>query len=184
MGKMGKELTHHPRTSSYLDPWLEIMGPAEGPSATAERFFRLIEEGRIDPAVDLLSKEKACAADLSRLATVFSAYSDEMSRRGGIERVEVRTQTFSRDDAELHVLIWFVDRSFSREAVEVVREDACWKLSIAELSREFVSEPEGRDLELEIGDYVASVGEHQESLRSPLSQFEMQTTILVEAWPG
>lgn len=106
----------------------------ERPAAVVECFVRLVEAGEIGAAVGLLSKELVTRVGFEKLESIFSEGSAEIRSAGGIEYVDVQTVAFSRDHVEMRLSIQYGDHKIESEAVQLVRENDRWKISMEEVS--------------------------------------------------
>lgn len=104
------------------------------PGAVIEAFVRCIESGEVQAAIAFLSIGVIEGIGYEKLESIFSASAFEIFSLGGIESVDARTLTFSRDRVEMQLMIWYGDHRVENEVVELVRENDRWKISLEEVN--------------------------------------------------
>jgi hypothetical protein len=100
-----------------------------GPADVAERFGRLVEQGEVQEASQLVSGEIVGILGQEKLEAVLAGGTREIAERDGIESFEVLSEDVSGSIASLTVRTTYGDGSATEETMELTRLDGEWKLS-------------------------------------------------------
>jgi len=101
-----------------------------GPGDTVKRFFRAMDGGRIEDAIQTLDPELRQTLGDRKLRTVLAAQAEELRRKhGGIARVQVEREDIRGDLATVEVRIRFKDGSERRDTEKLVRRDGRWRIT-------------------------------------------------------
>jgi uncharacterized membrane protein YvbJ len=98
-----------------------------GPEATVKKFYKAVENGDLDDAMELLSnKVKSLGKDKVRAG--LAEVTREMKSKGGVKNVEVVKMDVTGDTADGQVKIEFGDKSSKTDAVKLIKEEGKWRL--------------------------------------------------------
>ena len=102
-----------------------------GPGDVVRDFYRAVERGDVDRAVDLLAADALRFVGMDILRFVIGAVSEELSDAGGIDSIEILAEEVDEragGRATVRVRINFGDGSSDTEDMDVVREDGRYKV--------------------------------------------------------
>jgi hypothetical protein len=103
-----------------------------GPGDTVKRFFRAMDGGRIEDAIQTLDPGLRQNLGDEKVRTVLAAQAEEMRRKhGGIASVQVEREEIRGDLATVQVLIRFKDGSEKRDTEKLVRRDGRWRITMS-----------------------------------------------------
>jgi len=97
-----------------------------------KRFFRAMDGGRIEDAIQTLDPGLRQNLGDEKVRTVLAAQAEEMRRKhGGIASVQVEREEIRGDLATVQVLIRFKDGSEKRDTEKLVRRDGRWRITMS-----------------------------------------------------
>jgi hypothetical protein len=98
-----------------------------GPEATVKKFYKAVEKGEIDDAIDLLSnKMKTVGKD--KLRAGLAELTRDMKSKGGVKNLEIVKMNVTGDVADGQIKIEFGDGSSKTDTVKLIKEEGKWKL--------------------------------------------------------
>jgi hypothetical protein len=98
-----------------------------GPEATVKKFYKAVENGDIDDAIDLLSnKMKTVGKD--KLRAGLAELTRDMKSKGGVKNLEIVKMNVTGDVADGQIKIEFGDGSSKTDTVKLIKEEGKWKL--------------------------------------------------------
>ena len=100
-----------------------------GPADVAERFGRLVEQGEVQEASQLVSGEIVGMFGQEKLVAALAEQTREIAERDGIESFEVLSEDVSGSIASLTIRTTFGDGSAREENVDLTRLDGEWRLT-------------------------------------------------------
>ncbi len=98
-----------------------------GPAKTVETFFRSIEKGDLDIAVDQLSIQITGTFGRDKLKVSLSEFSQDINAVGGIESIET-DETINGNVAVVNYSITIGDGSTENGTMDLIKEDGDWKI--------------------------------------------------------
>lgn len=99
-----------------------------GPAATAESFYRAVEQGDLDKAQSYLSDQVYLMADRNKIRAAMAAQSEKMREMGGIK--SINTQIEERDAyTRVKAHLVFSNGRETREKLKLVKENGTWKIT-------------------------------------------------------
>jgi hypothetical protein len=99
-----------------------------GPAATVERFYRHVEAGKIDNAIDLISSSLTQLFG-DKIRSGIAEQSREIRSKGGISSIRIEQETVTGDTAEVVVIITFGNGSTQRDTSKLIRENGKWRIT-------------------------------------------------------
>lgn len=121
----------HPSTATVLT--LVLVGLlagacARGPAQTVESFYRHVEDGELDAAIELISQGTLSQLGEDKMRAALRQATQDIQEKGGIDKIEVVEEKTTGEVSEVTVVIHYGDNSTSRESVDLVQEDGDWRL--------------------------------------------------------
>jgi hypothetical protein len=98
-----------------------------GPEATVKNFYKAVENGNFDDAINLLSnKVKSMGKD--KLRAGLAEVTREMKSKGDVKSLDITKMDITGDMADGQVKLEFGNGSSKTEAVKLIKEDGAWRL--------------------------------------------------------
>jgi hypothetical protein len=107
--------------------FLQACGLVGGPEATVRNFYKALEKGELDKAVDKLSAQ-ALALGRDKLKAGLAEVTQETKEKGGIKSLDFQNTEITGDVATLKLVIQFGNDTSETQNVKLVKEDGRWKI--------------------------------------------------------
>lgn len=104
---------------------------ARGPAVTVQTFYRAVEDGRLDVAVDQLSSSMVDTMGREKLKTALREMTKQVADKGGIDRIEILTEEVTGEVAEVAVRVTYGNGTTDEEEVDLAKEDGEWKIQFS-----------------------------------------------------
>ena len=132
-----KTLHRRPITLAFLLPSL-LLGLAlfstgcfsTGPADTVEQFYRNVEKGKLDDALELVSDSALSQLPAEKLKQGLQQATRDIDSKGGIDDIEILSEDIIGDTAEITVKITFGNGDSDEEDCSLIKEDGAWKLQL------------------------------------------------------
>jgi len=100
-----------------------------GPGATVKEFFHLVEDGKVNDAMELMAPGIKEMMQAMGGAAAFSEGTSEFKDKGGIKKINILKEDVTGDVAEVEVELEFGDGSSEKETMKLMKVDGKWKIS-------------------------------------------------------
>ncbi len=110
--------------------FLSCLAFSPGPGRTVEKFYRLVEEGEVEQAMDLLSEELVGAMGATKLKAAIREQTESIKAKGGIKSIKIVDEDITGDIAQVVAEVTFGDGQTSRETGKLIKEKGKWKLAL------------------------------------------------------
>jgi hypothetical protein len=101
-----------------------------GPGATVKQFFTLVEDGKVNDAMELMAPGiKDMMQAMGGGGAVFGEGTKEIKDKGGIKKINILKEEVTGDLAEVEVEIEYGDGSSETETMQLTKVDGKWRIS-------------------------------------------------------
>lgn len=125
-----RAMTHRP--AAILVPVLLLgllLGAcARGPAGTVESFYRHLEQGELDAAIELVSDATVSQLGEDKLRVGLREVTQDIQDKGGLDEIEIVEEKTTGEVSEVTVVLHYGDDSTERETIDLVQKDGAWKL--------------------------------------------------------
>jgi uncharacterized membrane protein YvbJ len=98
-----------------------------GPEATVKKFYKAVENGEFDDAMNLMSnKVKSVGKD--KLRAGLAQVTREMKSKGGVKNLDIVKMDVTGEMADGQVKIEFGDGSSKSDSVKLIKEEGKWRI--------------------------------------------------------
>lgn len=98
------------------------------PASVVERFFKLVEAGKLSEATELLSKDAKSLLSFGGEHQVLRSFSDEIKRNGGIKSFKVVQNDIRGELAQISYELTFGNGQVKKDSEKLVKEEGKWKI--------------------------------------------------------
>lgn len=112
-----------------LLPLLAACGPP-GPEKTVERFYRALEQGEIDAAMELMAAGFSDTIGEEKLRAGLEAQARDIRKKGGIRSFEITEREMQGELATVRGTVVFDNGDTEQFSTDLVREDGRWKIDL------------------------------------------------------
>lgn len=102
-----------------------------GPDQAVKDFYKHLENGETNAAVDLMSDDVTDNFGRGKLRTGLSEVRDEIDDRDGIRRINIDDEDISDEHATITYTVEFNDRTERTETTNLVKEEGEWKITVS-----------------------------------------------------
>jgi hypothetical protein len=100
-----------------------------GPGATVKQFYTLVEDGKVNEAMELMAPGIKDMMQAMGGATVFGEGTKEIKEKGGIDQINILKEEVTGEIAEVEVEVVYGDGSKDTETMQLTKVDGEWKIS-------------------------------------------------------
>ncbi len=100
-----------------------------GPAATVERFYRAVEAGEVKTASEFVSGSIVAMMGREKIEAALEDQTADISRKGGIQSLEVLSEQVDGIVAVVHVRITYGNGETYEENMDLTRIDGRWMLT-------------------------------------------------------
>jgi hypothetical protein len=106
-----------------------------GPGGTVQKFFNSVESGQIQEAKSYMSSSTLQSLGSDKWDAVLVQMSQEISNKGGIDKVDITEESVNGDIATVTTQLTFGDGSTETNVLDLMKENSQWKLVINPASK-------------------------------------------------
>ncbi len=117
----------------YLLPALGLLlvaACAPAPKGVVEKFYRSVESGNINDALDQVTSHSIEAFGRPKLQQAIVSQNAAIKQAGGIKSVEVQGEQISGDIAKVPVKVTMNNGQFQQQTVTLIKEQNAWKIDL------------------------------------------------------
>ena len=100
-----------------------------GPSGAVKKFYRLVEDGRVEEAADMFSTELFSVIGRDKVVAGLSEQTRDISLKGGIDSIDILSEEVNGQVADIRVRILYGNGNVDREDIQLTKLDGKWKLT-------------------------------------------------------
>lgn len=100
-----------------------------GPAGTVEKFHHHVEDGEIEEAAEMFSGEIVAMFGRDKLESRLSQQTREISRKGGIQSLDIVSEEVSGQVADVRVRVTYGNGRTDEQDVQLTKIDGEWKLT-------------------------------------------------------
>src|SRR5262249_2699508 len=107
-----------------------ITACAPGPKDVVEKFYRSVESGNINDALDQVSPRAIQAFGRAKLQQAIISQNAAIKQAGGIKSVDFQGEQISGDIAKVPVKVTMNNGQIQQQTVTLVKEQSGWKIDL------------------------------------------------------
>jgi hypothetical protein len=103
---------------------------AAGPKDVVEKFYRSVESGNINDALDQVSPRVIQSFGRPKLEQAIIGQNAAIKQAGGIKSVEFQGEQISGDIAKVPVKVTMNNGQIQQQTVTLIKEQGAWKIDL------------------------------------------------------
>lgn len=100
-----------------------------GPAATAEDFFRAVEEGNVEQARGMMASDMRMLLNDQKLNMAMAQNQNKVQQRGGLQDIEILEETINDQQAFVKLRLVYGDGYTEVQNAKLIQEDGDWKVT-------------------------------------------------------
>lgn len=102
---------------------------SSGPAGTVKKFYRLVEDGKVQDAADMFSGEAVALFGRDKVVAGLSEQTREISGKDGIKSITILDEEVSGQVAEIKVRVEYGNGESEQDTVQLTKLDGKWMLT-------------------------------------------------------
>lgn len=110
---------------------ISACGLIGGPDQAVKDFYKHLENGETNAAVDLMSSDVTDTFGRGKVRTGLSEVRDELDERDGIRKIKIDNEDISDEHATITYTVEFNDGTKRTETTNLVKEEGEWRITVS-----------------------------------------------------